>query len=476
MTRMYGVRPFIYQSVLAAAVIALMGAGAPIRAQDAPPLSATESPRYRIREVRLFGETKEARATGISPRGDVIGQAGFVSWEQKPHAWNPPFFNPLTPQSYFNPDFPNINRTVITPFVGGAGISPWWTPTAENMYIGGIMGIAIQMLIDPQFAAAVWNWEDRRIGIQAPNERITVAGFSQVGGRAVPFSAFGGSGGIANDINAAGIVVGAASTSPYDKEWRRAFVYRPGDQRVSFSSHGIRVRDTGRMIDLGTLGGRDSTAYGINDTGHVVGESDMGYGITRAFFWSDGSMRNLGTLGGARSFARDVNNKGQVVGWAEDKEFANRAFLYENGAMRMLESPEGASATYAVAINEDGYSVGRVEFPDGVIIAALWDTRGRALPLGTLNGPTSEANAINGWMQIVGTSRRLVGGSRAFLYQNRKMIDLNDCLPANSGWVLLSATGINDKGEIVGWGRKDGKIRAFTLTPEVVPPAEISAN
>jgi probable HAF family extracellular repeat protein len=39
-------------------------------------------------------------------------------------------------------------------------------------------------------------------------------------------------------------------------------------------------------------------------------------------------------------------------------------------------------------------------------------------------------------------------------------------LPANSGWTLLtSAEGVNDHGQIVGFGTIDGRTRAFLMTP-----------
>ena len=45
------------------------------------------------------------------------------------------------------------------------------------------------------------------------------------------------------------------------------------------------------------------------------------------------------------------------------------------------------------------------------------------------------------------------------------MQDLNNLLPANSGWVWSRAVDINDAGQIVGDGFKDGQPRAFLLTP-----------
>ena len=48
----------------------------------------------------------------------------------------------------------------------------------------------------------------------------------------------------------------------------------------------------GTLQDLGTLGGADSIAYGINNNGPVVGSSYALMGQS-AFIFSGGSMQNL---------------------------------------------------------------------------------------------------------------------------------------------------------------------------------------
>ena len=66
--------------------------------------------------------------------------------------------------------------------------------------------------------------------------------------------------------------------------------------------------------NLGTLGGSQSSAAGINEAGEVVGNSEVPSGKTRAFLWRPGhAMRSLGTLGGANSRARGINDRTEVV-------------------------------------------------------------------------------------------------------------------------------------------------------------------
>jgi len=83
--------------------------------------------------------------------------------------------------------------------------------------------------------------------------------------------------------------------------------------------HAFSWTQAGGMVDLGTLGGRRSVPYEINDRGQVVGESSDVDGRTasHAFSWTQaGGMVDLGTLGGRISGARAVNESGHVAGFS----------------------------------------------------------------------------------------------------------------------------------------------------------------
>jgi hypothetical protein len=43
------------------------------------------------------------------------------------------------------------------------------------------------------------------------------------------------------------------------------------------------------------------------------------------------------------------------------------------------------------------------------------------------------------------------------------MVDINELIPVDSGWELVNANGINNAGQIVGWGRVGGTTHGFLL-------------
>ena len=113
-------------------------------------------------------------------------------------------------------------------------------------------------------------------------------------------------------------------------------------------------------------------------------------------------------------------------------------------------------------------------FANTTLFGSLY-SNGAMTVLGTLGGSNSAANGINNNGQVVGNSFAVVGNSPfqtqdAFLYSNGKMIDLNSLIDANSGWTLVDATAINDKGQIVGLGlNAQGLEKSFLLTPNAIP-------
>jgi probable HAF family extracellular repeat protein len=93
--------------------------------------------------------------------------------------------------------------------------------------------------------------------------------------------------------------------------------------------------------------------------------------------------------------------------------------------------------------------------------------------LGTLGGNRSSAEAVNSEGTAVGWSTIPGGATRACLWTTvGDILDLNTLVDPALGWVLNVAYGINDEGQIVGYGRLQNVMRPFRLTLEPEEPAE----
>jgi len=106
-----------------------------------------------------------------------------------------------------------------------------------------------------------------------------------------------------------------------------------------------------KVVDLGTLGGGISNAYGVNDLTQVVGVSQIAGGFNHGFLWTKPhGMKDLGTLGGNFSSAQAINDASEIVGQAAASQSTADAFLRKGSTMQDLGSL-GGSSSQANAIN-----------------------------------------------------------------------------------------------------------------------------
>jgi probable HAF family extracellular repeat protein len=239
----------------------------------------------------------------------------------------------------------------------------------------------------------------------------------------------GGPESVALGIDAASEVVGWSENANYDT---RAFVYSDST-----------------MKDLGTLGGTYSAAFGSNPAGHVVGFSALaGTSYYHAFLYSNGMMTNLGTLGGELSAAYAINSAGQVAGYSSTTGLlTNHAFLWEDGTMTDLGTLPDGQESQAFALNDAGQVVGASQFARGndFYHAFSWDRVTGMHDLGTLGGNWSRAWGLNAAGQVVGGAAAPDGYQHAFLYSGGSMRDLGTL-----GYAISYATSINLFGQVVG--------------------------
>jgi probable HAF family extracellular repeat protein len=225
------------------------------------------------------------------------------------------------------------------------------------------------------------------------------------------------------------------------------------------------VFSNGSVHTLGTLGGTNSYGYGINASGQVVGVSDTSGGGQHGFVTgANNTLVDIGPVnGGSYSAANAINDLGQVTGYAETNANGDyAAYIYQNGVMSFL-STLGGSYAQGYAINNAGMVAGYSGLIDGESHAFLYGS-GVLLDLGDLGGNDSYATGINESGSVVGASNITNGGSyHAFLYSGGKLQDLNDLIDPALGYTLSYASDINDKGQITAIGCKAGNQCASLL-------------
>jgi len=280
----------------------------------------------------------------------------------------------------------------------------------------------------------------------------------------------------AQDINESGQVVGYA----YNSQFKHKAVLWSGGSITALTplspapqySAAYGLNDTGTIVgtlndspyravkwtdgtpsNIGFLAGAsDSAPADVNNAGQVVGSSTLsGTGYSRATLWQGGQVTSLGTLGGTESWASGINQAGHVAGAAtRANSSTTHATVWRDGQTFALTAPS-TQGSWANDINDQGQVVGWGIWAAGADRhAALWRD-GQVIDLGTLGGRSSTAVDINNRGEAVGYS--LISGNtaaHATLWRQGQVIDLNTALAPDvaSTWELFEAVGINDQGWI----------------------------
>ncbi len=237
------------------------------------------------------------------------------------------------------------------------------------------------------------------------------------------------------------------------------------DRPLEWSGPGATGVDLG--VDQGLA--EDVIAHGLSDNGQVVGEIDGGENApTQAWSLAGGKVTKLPALNGHSSRANAVNGAGVIVG-SSTTTTTVPATKWTNNQIATLGALPGGGFAEARAVNSGGVAVGvssttpgdfgtthAVKFANGTVTDL--NVRGSGIN-------SAQANAVNVSGVIVGED----GAGHAFVYSNGVATDLNTLLPANSGFTIVNATGINDNGVIVGEATKVGGSPRQTFAVELTP-------
>jgi len=270
--------------------------------------------------------------------------------------------------------------------------------------------------------------------------------------------------GVANGANDSGLIVGTGSTtlfgsSPLPLKWEGGAVSQlplPSGQTLGrandVNASGVAVGSVGSgslefgcrydgavasVISTTTANGSFlRTAYGISDSGRVVGfgidpnSAAVNVAYVLDASWSEAfAVPPLPGMNGGIAF--DVSSAGHVCGSSMMNQGSGQPFVWSE-------------------------SMGSVQIP---------------LPIGTSTGSARGVNS-DGW--VVGNA----GGafSVPFLFDGSTTYRLADLIPAGTGWDLSmntsnSALGISEDGIIVGTSVRNGLTRAYALIPVQPPPS-----
>jgi len=250
------------------------------------------------------------------------------------------------------------------------------------------------------------------------------------------------------------------------------------------------IWQNGTMTDLGTMGGNSSFAQWMNNRGQIVGFSQInaidpngeifvcgagpGNQIVRPYLFENGKFHDLGTLGGYNGGALGINDRGEVSGGTEVTTsidptvgfVPHDAVLWSNGRMTDLGTL-GGKFSFGVIVNNRGEVVGGSSLEGEQHMHGFLWKNGTLTDLGVLSGDTdSGAFGINSFGQVVGFSATS-SGIRGFIWQREVMTDLNTLISSDSGFQIALGGSINDRGEIAAQAlvESTGELHTVILTP-----------
>jgi len=237
----------------------------------------------------------------------------------------------------------------------------------------------------------------------------------------------GGSEAAAFGLNANGLAVGSATTAT--------------GYTHAFSSSGSGITD----LTVNTTAS-EGAAAGVNNSGQIIGTQYVD-GQAYATEWVNSSAQ---TVGGAGSYGMAINNSGQMAGMMTSNGQGN-AFVTINGVAFDLGTLAGGDWSSAYGINGAGEVAGYGNTASGSFQGFVWSQGSGYTELGTLGGANSYAMAINDEGQAAGSAQTSAGYLNAFLWTSGTIQDLGTLGGGNS-----YAYGVNNSGDVVGYSDVDG--------------------
>ena len=273
-----------------------------------------------------------------------------------------------------------------------------------------------------------------------------------------------------NAVNNSGIAVGAVSETTYGA-YARPVIYINGNA-TELHRH---------------LGSTAAIAYGINNSGTIVGTTDMegSWRATKLTTTNSTFFLNETPDGAIPQYAFDVADTGRIVGQAGNEAGVTAFYLDPDArdAVNLGLLP-GMSPTNSVAfgVSSSGNYITGYGFGGNGAAFIYSSANGTAVPIpNPVNSYTAIGESVNdsGW--VVGSGG--MDTSVPFLYDGTNSYTLQSLLegPTASGWNLVlgtsnTALGISSDGTITGRGVLDGVLTGFVMSPIPEPEPATAAQ
>jgi uncharacterized membrane protein len=268
---------------------------------------------------------------------------------------------------------------------------------------------------------------------------------------------------LSNSANDNGIVVGTGATTSF------------GAGRLPV----IWQNDAVSQLPLPageTLGDANS----VNASNVAAGSVDAGSNQRGVIYSGGGAtiITQTTTNGSFFLTAFGINDSGRVVGQGIDPQNAARnvGIVFDIGQNMAFEvgALPGMNGALAFAVSNTGFVVGSSMLNQGSGLPFIWSDNGGMVAIPLASG-TSEgsARAVNSAGWVVGDDSSAF--SIPFLYDGTTTYRLADLIPPNSGWDLSmntssSALGISEDSVIVGTGVHKGETHAYAMVPVTPTP------
>jgi probable HAF family extracellular repeat protein len=253
------------------------------------------------------------------------------------------------------------------------------------------------------------------------------------------------------------------------------------DQVVGLADDGTSIKAVRWNVDatagtasapavLAPIGENDySAAYGNNDTGVAVGESEKDGSAFVAVLWGAGETTpaELSLSGGfgPTSAAYAINNDGQIVGEAQTDSGLVAVLWNAGGADPVSLGTLGGAFSAAYHISDNGLIVGEAELENGNTSAVVWrvDATGAIthgpIALGTAGGDfvSSVAFGVDNFGRVSGESETADGEIHATLWTlDPATLAASEIADLGLAGADSSAYAVNEAGRIAGWDDRDG--------------------